>query len=445
MSAGRDRHQPANNFVAASSVPFQRLNDLLTEEEATAPWRTKQEHATKRVGGSASGSRALFEAGEVSPRGEDAKAIRRCYRLRRPRHKGRAERRATGPAGFTLAPRPLRGRRTPESHRKATAEGQRRRPHGRYTSMRTEDTELELLRREVTCAALLEHWSSGWRLDRRESTRRALKYRRGKGEILIINHDGHGWWDPLSSAKGDVFDLVQHLDPSLKFVQVCRELRRLIGVAPALTEALRPSLSDTPDLPVAHRWRRRPRLRPGSAAWSYLAEQRRIPASILIAATEADIVRGGSFGCAWFAHRDADGAVTHVEIRGPDYRGSLKGGTKTLFQFGRAGKGACRLAVTEAPIDALSLAVVDGYRADTLYVATGGGIGPGTILALQDAMSGIEDASNARLVAATDANRAGDRYAGRLSEIAAGAGVAAERLRPIGATDWNDILRGRAG
>ena len=162
-----------------------------------------------------------------------------------------------------------------------------------------------------------------------------------------------------------------------------------------------------------------------------------------MAATEADIARGGSFGCAWFAHRGADAAVTHVEIRGPDYRGSLKGGTKTLFRFGRAGKGVCRIAITEAPIDALSLAAIEGYRTDTLYVATGGGIGPGTVSALQDAISGIEDAPNARLVAATDANRAGDRYAERLGEIAAAAGIAAKRLRPIGATDWNDILRER--
>jgi hypothetical protein len=188
--------------------------------------------------------------------------------------------------------------------------------------MRADDAELERFRREVSCATLLERWPAGWRLDRRQSTRRALKYRRAEGEIRIINHYGHGWWDPLSSAKGDVFDLVQHLDPSLTFGQVCRELRRLVGVAPAFPEALRPSLSETPDRPVAHRWGRRPRLRPESTAWSYLAEQRRIPASILIAATEADIVRDGSFGCAWFAHRDADGTVTHVEIRGPDYRGS---------------------------------------------------------------------------------------------------------------------------
>ena len=311
--------------------------------------------------------------------------------------------------------------------------------------MRADDAELERFRREVSCATLLERWPACWQLDRRESTRRALKYRRGEGEILIINHDGHGWWDPLSSAKGDVFDLVQHLDPSLNFGQVRRELRRLVGVAPEFPEALRPSLSGTPNRPVADRWRRRPRLRPGSLAWSYLSGQRRIPTSILAAAAAADIVRDGSFRTAWFAHRGADGAVSHVEIRGPDYRGSLRGGTKTLFRFGRAGEGACRLAVTEAPIDALSLAAIDRHHAATLYVATGGGIGPGTVAALQCAMRVIVGAPGARLLAATDANHAGDRYAERLSEIAAEAGVAIDRMRPIGGTDWNDILRRRGG
>jgi hypothetical protein len=155
-------------------------------------------------------------------------------------------------------------------------------------------------------------------------------------------------------------------------------------------------------------------------------------------------VRDGPFGSAWFAHHGPDGVVSHVEIRGPDYKGSLKGGTKTLFRFGRAGEGVCRLAVTEAPIDALSLAAIDDCRTDTLDAATGGGIGPGTVSALQGTIRGIAGAPGARLVAATDANRAGDRYAERLSEIAAEAGIPVEHLWRIGATDWNDILQGRA-
>ena len=108
------------------------------------------------------------------------------------------------------------------------------------------------------------------------------------------------------------------------------------------------------------------------------------------------------------------------------------------------GRGVCRLAVTEAPIDAFSLAAIEGPRADTLHLATGGGIGPGTVSALQHAIRAIAGYPGARLVAATDANRAGDRYAERLVEIAAGSGILVERLRPIRATDWNDMSQRKA-
>ena len=102
--------------------------------------------------------------------------------------------------------------------------------------MAGQDSELDLFRNGVSCAALLERLPPPWRLDRRESTRRALKYRRGEGEILIVNHDGRGWWDPHSAAKGDVFDLVQHLDPSLNFGQVRQILRPFIGLSPTYPE-----------------------------------------------------------------------------------------------------------------------------------------------------------------------------------------------------------------
>jgi hypothetical protein len=81
--------------------------------------------------------------------------------------------------------------------------------------MREQDTEIEWLKDSVNCAVLLERLPPVWRLDRAESTRRSLKYRRGPGEILIVNHDGRGWWDPLSERKGDIFTLVQHLDPGV--------------------------------------------------------------------------------------------------------------------------------------------------------------------------------------------------------------------------------------
>ncbi len=89
-----------------------------------------------------------------------------------------------------------------------------------------QDSELDLFRAQVNCAAVLENMGKPWRLDKSESTRRALKYRRAEGEVLIVTHGGRGWWDPQSSAKGDIFTLVQHLDPSLHFGRVRRVLRR---------------------------------------------------------------------------------------------------------------------------------------------------------------------------------------------------------------------------
>ena len=301
------------------------------------------------------------------------------------------------------------------------------------------DAELELFRQGVNCAAVLERMAGGWRLDVRESTRRALKYRRGEGEIIIVNHDGRGWWDATGSAKGDVFNLVQHLNPSLNFGAVRKMLRSFVGVVPAYPSAERLPKSGTgePDRSPAERWAARPALRPGDAAWTYLSEVRALPQEVLAAAQRQDDVRFGAYGSAWFAHR-WNGVVTHVEIRSQTYKGSLRGGLKTLFQFGTAGQ-TCRAAVLEAPIDALSLAAIEHMRADTLYVATGGGMGPGTLDALHTILAGLHRVTGV-LVSAADANVAGDRYADRDAALAAGLAVRFERLRPPQGQDWNDVL-----
>jgi hypothetical protein len=155
-------------------------------------------------------------------------------------------------------------------------------------------------------------------------------------------------------------------------------------------------------------------------------------------------VREGPYGSAWFAHRDEGGTVIHIEIRGPELKGSVRGGHKTLFRLA-GGQQPTRLAVTEAPIDALSLAALEGVRADTLYAATGGGMGPGTIAALERELATIAAWPDALMHSATDANAAGDRYAARHAELAAAAGVAFARLRPTAGADWNDVIKqGRA-
>jgi hypothetical protein len=127
---------------------------------------------------------------------------------------------------------------------------------------------------------------------------------------VIVNQDGHGLWDPLSEAKGDVFSLVQHLDPSFDFRPARRVLRGLAGVTPTFAAALRIRRSRASLFPVARRWERHPILSRGSRTWLYLTGVRRLPDYTLLAAASRKgrtMSRGG--GC-WAARCRRRAAVT---------------------------------------------------------------------------------------------------------------------------------------
>jgi Toprim-like len=125
----------------------------------------------------------------------------------------------------------------------------------------------------------------------------------------------------------------------------------------------------------------------------------------------AGVLQEGPVGSAWFAHFDRAGAVAHVDIHGPTYRGSLTGGIKSLFRLPFKGPPLPRLVLTEAAIDALSLADIENLRGGTLYTATGGGMGPGTIAALEALLVDIARLPDALFCSATDADGPGDRFA----------------------------------
>jgi hypothetical protein len=159
----------------------------------------------------------------------------------------------------------------------------------------------------------------------------------------------------------------------------------------------------------------------------------------------AGVLREGPVGSAWFAHFDHTGAVAHVDVRGPTYKGSLTGGVKSLFRLSLKGPPLPRLVVTEAAIDALSLAAIENLRGDTLYVATGGGMGPGTIAALETLLVNIARFPDALFCTATDANGPGDRFADRHQSLAIKFGVPFARLRPpIEGSDWNEVLHAQS-
>jgi hypothetical protein len=307
------------------------------------------------------------------------------------------------------------------------------------------DPEIEELREKVHCAVVLEQTPPCWKLDRKESTRLSLKYRRGKGEILIISHAGRGWWDPTSDAKGDVFRLVQRLEPGLSFGHVRKRLRAFAGLSPCFPSAGRVGARKVPARAVAVRWAERGTVRSNSPAWRYLRRQRGLSSAIIEAASVAGVLREGPIGSAWFAHLDRGGVVAHVDIRGPTYKGSLTGGVKSLFRLPLKGSLLPRLVLTEAAIDALSLAAIENLRGDTLYAATGGGMGPGTIAALEALLVDIATLPDALICSATDANGPGDRFADRHRSLARKFGIPFARLRPpIEGGDWNEVLRAQS-
>ncbi len=297
-----------------------------------------------------------------------------------------------------------------------------------------ERNELEELRQRVLCAAVLE--KAGFAIDLQQSTRKAVKYRRGEAIVIVI-HAGRGWFDPLSEAKGDVFSLVGHLT-GVPFVEGLDRVASLIGYVPQNPTWLRVPRAAEQVLSVAKRWSRRRRPWQSSATWRYLRDRRGLPDAVIRAAVQADILREGPQGSMWAAHRDEAGVITGWEERGPEWRGFSTGGSKLLFRLGPAD--APRLCVTEAAIDAMSLASLEQTRPDSLYLSTGGGWSPATDAAIRRLAAG----AGALLVAATDNNRQGETYADRLTAIAVAIGCGFERLRPA-REDWNaDLQAARA-
>lgn len=289
--------------------------------------------------------------------------------------------------------------------------------------------EIEGLREKVGCSALLE--KDGWKVDVKESTRRAIKYRRDTNIVIVI-HQGRGWFDPLSPAKGDVFSLAEHLGAD-GFVEACDRVADVVGFVPSTPAWQRPAKPKTL-ASVAERWRHRFMPSPGSPAWRYLTRERGLPADILKQVVACDRLREGPQGSMWAAHSDSAGAITGWEERGPEWRGFATAGAKELFRFGPAASE--RICITEAAIDAMSLAAIEDLRPDTLYVSTGGGWSPAT----DAAICGLAKRPNVRLVAATDNNRQGDVYAARVCVIAAEASAQYARSRPC-AGDWNEDLK----
>lgn len=298
-----------------------------------------------------------------------------------------------------------------------------------------QDREIDELRERVDCRTVLER--AGWELDKPESTQHAVKFRNGPAKIVIVTHEGRGWFDPINDRRGDVIALAQHVwGGNIGHARVA--LRPLAGIDPELVPSSRErEKADPQPMNAPKIWDRAHRLAPGSQGWRYLAEARAIPVEALERASGAGVLREGIYGTVWALHRSSECLPCGWEMRGPRYKGFAKGGDKALFWVGELAK-ATRVAVTESAIDALSLAAIEGWAAGTTYVSTGGGFGPRTSAAFDQLLPG-----RARIVAATDRGQGGELLADRLHGLARDTGRGFGRLRP-GGKDWNEQLGGRS-
>ena len=264
--------------------------------------------------------------------------------------------------------------------------------------------EIEELREKVGCAALLE--KEGWKVDIKESTRRAIKYRRDS-KIVIVIHDGRGWFDPLSTAKGDVFSLAEHLGAD-GFADACDRVADVVGFVPSAPAWQRPA---KPKAACLHR---------GALATS-LRTSARLP-DLALSDRRAAHPRSHHrrCRCPWPAaggpaRQHVGGAQQIPAAPSPAGRSVARAGAalrpaapRSCFAW--APPIAQRICVTEAAVDAMSLAALEELRDDTLYVSTGGGWAPAT----EDAIRALARRANVLLVAATDNNRQGEVYAGRI-------------------------------
>ena len=113
----------------------------------------------------------------------------------------------------------------------------------------------------------------------RKAPARAIKYRRDSNIVIVI-HEGRGWFDPLSPAKGDVFSLAEHLGAD-GFVEACDHVADVVGFVPSAPAWQRPARPKAALASIAERWGHRFKPSPGSPAWRYLTRERGLPADIV--------------------------------------------------------------------------------------------------------------------------------------------------------------------
>lgn len=280
----------------------------------------------------------------------------------------------------------------------------------------------------------------GFSLDFKESTESSFKMRRA-GEVLIVRERDDGVWEYFNphddNDKGTVIQYLQNRrGGGFSLGHVKHHLRGYAGGAfrgPAVPGLPRPVGHAPKDLShVTKRWQG------FNAVWGlpHYLEQRGIDLATVKAYAHA--LRMDRKGNVLFAHTNDSGQVVGYEIKGREFSGFSKGGVRTLCRMGPSAGQPEKIALTESGIDALSLAQIVG-RQDTLYLSTGGALGPHTLAAIKAVAAKYPEAE---ILLGFDNDLAGEGFAANVERILDGR----ENVRRVvpKAKDWNDQLQLRA-
>jgi hypothetical protein len=280
----------------------------------------------------------------------------------------------------------------------------------------------------------------GYARDRKESSRACHVLRHPPTDDKIVvrqGKDGHWTYFSVrdSSDNGTIIDFLQARG-SRSLREVREELRRYLGMPQPEFEL--PSSK-------GHRGSAEERspaeafARASRAENSAYLNSRGIRPETLRDPRFSDTWRIGAHGNVFFVHRDDSGVVTGFEIKNRGFTGFATGGRKTAWQsLIRPDDRA--LVVTESAIDALSHYQLRPEPADRArYLSTAGAPSSSQWELLDRLFGRLPDRS--AVIAAVDADNAGDKLAGALEDLTRRHNhLGFRRDAPTQAKDWNKVL-----
>jgi hypothetical protein len=300
------------------------------------------------------------------------------------------------------------------------------------------DLELDQFKREIDLTVFAS--SKGYVLDKRESSAncRVLRHA-GTDDKIIVGKASDGHWQYFSVRNrhdnGTVIDFVQKREHKA-LGDVRRELRDWMH-HPGNVGNVR---SVVPVQPIA---RDRARIALAVAAAQSVPTHPYLEARGLSADTLAHPrFRGtwkeaaGSYGNVIFLHHDQDG-LSGFEVKNWGFTRFAKGGQRGLWRS-LSFPDDMRLVVTESAIDALSFHQLDP-NPKARYVSLAGEISSSQEALLARSMQAMQPGGV--VVAATDKDKAGHRFAHRLEALAHEHRVGFERATPAMGKDWNEHLQ----